>query len=66
MILHIQNRFVRGLATWLLVLALIAAFPFIVLVGGAVDAWRSVKAEWQSSKGERRAAWRLMTFRSEQ
>jgi hypothetical protein len=63
-ILHIQNKYIRGVATWLFVLAFVAAFPFIVVIGGVVDAWRSLKAEWQSSKGEREHAWRLMTFRS--
>lgn len=64
MILHIQNKYIRGVATWLCVLALVAAFPFIVVIGGVVDAFNNVKNEWISSKGERRAAWRLMTFRS--
>lgn len=64
MILHIQNKYIRGIATWALVLALIAAFPFIVVIGGVVDAFNNVKNEWRSSKGERRHAWRLMTFRS--
>lgn len=64
MIFSIRNRYLRGLAGWLLMAAFVLAFPFLVVVGGVVDVWRNLKAEWQSSKGERRHAWRLMTFRS--
>lgn len=64
MIARIQNRFLRGLAAWGLVLAFVAAFPFIVIFGASVDAWRNVKDAWRGAKDERRDAWRLMTFRS--
>lgn len=64
MIQAIRNRFLRGLATWLLALALVLAFPFLVLFGGAVDAWRAVNQSWRDSKDDRRLMWRLMTFRS--
>jgi hypothetical protein len=64
MIFSIRNRYLRGLAVWGLVLGFVLAFPFIVLAGGAVDAWNNVRASWRDAKDERRAAWRLMTFRS--
>ncbi len=64
MIFSIRNRYLRGLAVWGLVLVTIAAFPFIVLAGGVVDAWNNVAFEWRRCLPERRAAWRLMTFRS--
>lgn len=64
MIHSIRNRYLRGLAVWGLVLVGVVAFPFIVLAGGVVDAWRAVSDAWRLAKDERRAAWRLMTFRS--
>lgn len=64
MIANIKNRWLRGLAVWALVLAGVIAFPFVVLFGGAVDAFRAVKSEWRGSKSLRDYAWRLMTFRS--
>lgn len=64
MIFSIRNRYLRGLAVWGLVLAGVIAFPFVVIVGSAVDAFNDIKDAWRLAKDERRAAWRLMTFRS--
>lgn len=64
MIFSIRNRYLRGLAGWLLMLGLVAMFPFLVVYGAAVDAWNEIRFQWADSKRERRDAWRILTFRS--
>jgi hypothetical protein len=63
MIYTVQNRYLRGLLGWALVLGFIAAFPFLVIYGAAVDAWQTLKQNWLATRQERRDVWRVLTFR---
>lgn len=64
MIFSIRNRYLRGLAVWGLVLAGVLVFPLVAVVGGIADVCHATALEWRRCLPERRAAWRLMTFRS--
>lgn len=64
MIFSIRNCYLRGLAVWGLVLLGVLIFPFVALIGGAADVFYQTKDAWRDACPERRAAWRLMTFRS--
>lgn len=66
MIHSIRNRYLRGLVGWLLMLAFIIAFPFLVVIGGVADAFNNLREWWRESRDDRRWIWNVLLFRSEQ
>jgi hypothetical protein len=65
-IFSIRNRYLRGLAGWLMVVGFVLAFPFIVVVGASWDAINNLREWWRESREDRRWIWGVLLFRSEQ
>ena len=66
MIFKIRNRYPRGLVGWLLLLAFLITFPFLVVIGGVADAFNNLREWWRESREDRRWIWGVLLFRSEQ